>query len=208
MRCGDALNDVISDVFGARAPEAVAYREILATTGIEWGLLGPREAGRLWERHIFNSAAMASLVPEGSHVVDVGSGAGLPGIPLALARPDLRITLLEPLLRRITFLHEVVDNLGISENVDILRGRAEEIDESFDVVTGRAVGPMKRLLPWVNGLMARPQGQAILLKGGSADAELQAVEKSLAKMRLDAEICSVRAHPRSEPTTVVRLRRG
>lgn len=205
---GDALNDILADVFGEMVPQARQYHDFLAEAGIERGLIGPRERERLWERHILNSAAIADLMPEGSSVVDVGSGAGLPGIPLALARPDLRITLLEPLLRRVNFLTEVVDNLGITSQVEILRRRAEECHESFDVVTGRAVGPLKRLVPWVYGLMAKPGGQAVLLKGGSAPDELKAVDKSLDKLGLRAEILTSRAHSETESTTVVRLRRA
>lgn len=207
MRRGDALNQVLADVFGDRVGLAEAYHGLLAGAGIERGLIGPREADRLWERHILNCAAMASLVPGGAAVVDVGSGAGLPGIPVALARPDVEMTLVEPLLRRVTFLTEAVDNLGISGRVRIVRGRADDIADTFDVVTARAVGPLPRVLAWVNSLMSRPSGQAVLLKGRSAAEELRAVDKSLDKSGLVGEVLTVRAHAQSDPTTVVRLRR-
>jgi 16S rRNA (guanine527-N7)-methyltransferase len=112
-------------VFGAAVDRAAAYARLLATDGIVRGLIGPREVPRLWDRHLLNSAAIAPLVPDGARVVDVGSGAGLPGIPLALARPDLTMTLLEPLARRVAFLLECVDRLRL-DNVTVVRGRAEE----------------------------------------------------------------------------------
>lgn len=194
------------EVFGDRFALADRYREILATQGIEWGLIGPREVDRLWERHLLNSVALADLIPEGSEVIDVGSGAGLPGIPLAIQRPDLRVTLLEPLLRRYTFLAQVVDNLGIGARVDVERGRAEDFSGSFDVVTCRAVAPLTKLLPWVLDLLG-PQGEILALKGSSASDEIQAVSGFLAKNRLEAQVVEVRAHPLAEVTTAVRVRR-
>lgn len=218
-------DEIAREVFGVRFAAAENYREILAGRGIEWGLIGPREVERLWERHILNSVALADLMPEGVSVVDVGSGGGLPGIPLALARPDLRMTLLEPMQRRCTFLTETIDELGrtLAETVedtpgpvgraeravDILveRGRAEEHDEVYDIVTCRAVGPLKRLLDWCLPLLA-PGGTLLALKGASAADELRAVDKSLTKKGLRAEILSVRAHAEAEPTTAVRITRA
>ena len=115
---------VAGDLFGADVDTASAYAHLLASRGVEWGLIGPREVDRIWERHVLNSVAVSALVPEDATVVDVGSGAGLPGIPLAIARPDLRVTLLEPLQRRATFLVEVVDELGLGDRVRVIRGRA------------------------------------------------------------------------------------
>ncbi len=131
------------------------YVELLATAGVERGLIGPREAPRLWSRHVLNCAVLAHEIPEGVSVCDVGSGAGLPGLVLALARPDLQITLVEPLLRRTTFLSEVVDELGLS-NVRVERGRADALHakERFDVVTSRAVAALPRLLEWSMPLVA------------------------------------------------------
>lgn len=138
------------DVFGDRFPEAVRYGELLADVGVTRGLIGPREVPRLWERHLLNCAVLSDVVPEEVTVCDVGSGAGLPGIPLALTRPDLQITLLEPLLRRTNFLREVVELLGL-EHVTVVRGRAEEVLGKLTpmhVVTARAVAPLDRLAYW------------------------------------------------------------
>lgn len=195
------------EVFGDRFALADRYRETLATQGIDWGLIGPREVDRLWERHLLNSVALADLIPEGSDIIDVGSGAGLPGIPLAIQRPDLRVTLLEPLLRRYNFLVQVVDNLGMAERVGVERGRAEDFCGSYDVVTCRAVAPLTKLLPWVVDLLG-PRGQLLALKGSSADEELRAVSAYLLKNRLHAQVLEVRAHPRAEGTAVVRVRRS
>ena len=165
-------------VFGPAVDAAIEYGRLLATEGTVRGLIGPRELPRLWERHLLNSAAIASLVPAGARVVDVGSGAGLPGIPLALARPDLTVTLLEPLARRVAFLTECVDRLGL-ERVTVVRGRAEEgpVRRALggaDVVTARAVAPLDKLAGWCLPLL-RPGGLLLAMKGSTAAAELAAV---------------------------------
>jgi 16S rRNA (guanine527-N7)-methyltransferase len=164
-------------VFGSAVDAAAEYARLLATEGTVRGLIGPREVPRLWERHLLNSAAIASLVPIGDRVVDVGSGAGLPGIPLALARPDLTVTLLEPLARRVAFLTECVRRLGL-ERVTVVRGRAEEgpIRRQLggaDVVTARAVAPLDKLAGWCLPLL-RPGGLLLAMKGSTAAAELAA----------------------------------
>src|SRR5690606_21834708 len=123
--------------FGDRLPVAERYAEILATAGVERGLIGPREVDRLWERHLLNCAAPVVRVPRGATVADVGAGAGLPGMVWAIARPDLHVTMVEPLLRRTTFLEEAADELGLT-NVTVLRSRAEDVTEKYDVVTARA----------------------------------------------------------------------
>jgi len=161
--------ETLEAVFGERAGLAVRYRDMLATRGIEWGLIGPREADRLWSRHILNSAAIASLVPQDARVVDVGSGAGLPGIPLALARPDLRVWLLDSLLRRVSFLELAVDELGLGDRVEVLRSRAEQCSERFDVVVARAVAPLTKLIEWCEPMMGQSM---VALKGESAETEL------------------------------------
>ncbi len=162
-------------VFGPAIDAAAEYAWLLATEGTVRGLIGPREVPRLWERHLLNSAAIASLVPVGARVVDVGSGAGLPGIPLALARPDLTVTLLEPLARRVAFLIECVRRLGL-ERVTVVRGRAEEGSirrqlGGADVVTARAVAPLDKLAGWCLPLL-RPGGLLLAMKGSTAAAEL------------------------------------
>lgn len=162
-------------VFGDRLSLAESYAEWLATAGIERGLIGPREVSRLWDRHILNSAVLEEVLPESARVVDVGSGAGLPGLPLAIARPDLQVQLLEPLLRRTTFLNEVVADLGLT-NVEVVRGRAEERESiaavgGADVVTSRAVAPLGKLAGWSLPLV-RKGGSMRALKGSTVSEEL------------------------------------
>lgn len=165
----------VEELFGDRLPLARRYAEHLATSGLERGLIGPREAPIVWERHVLNCAVVASLVPEGARLVDVGSGAGLPGIPLALVRPDLEIVLVEPLARRVDWLQEVVDDLGL--RLEIERGRAEEPAvrrrwEGADVVTARAVAPLHRLAAWCLPLL-RVGGMMLAVKGASALDEVR-----------------------------------
>jgi 16S rRNA (guanine527-N7)-methyltransferase len=198
--------DVVETVFPDTADLAARYVELLGTVGVERGLIGPRETDRLWERHVFNSAAVADLVPEGVHVVDVGSGAGLPGIPVALRRPDLRVTLLEPLLRRATFLTEAVEDLGLSGRVRVVRARAEDHAEAYDAVLSRALAPLPRLLGWCLPLTVR-DGSVLALKGRTAQAELDESAAELRSQRLDAEVVSVEAYAGADPATVVRVRR-
>lgn len=169
-------------MFADELPLAVAYAERLAGPGVERGLIGPREVDRLWERHLLNSAAVAAAVPDGVGVVDVGSGAGLPGIPLALARPDLHVSLVEPLLRRATFLTEACDALGL-DRVDVVRSRAEDLPNGeADVVVARAVAPLPRLLQWTLPLL-RPGGRLVAMKGRSAGDELEAAAGTLSRLR-------------------------
>lgn len=165
---------VAAAVFGERLDLARRYVAALATDGVLRGLIGPREPARLWTRHVLNSAAAASLIDAGASVVDIGSGAGLPGIPLAIARSDLSVTLVEPLERRVTFLLEVVDALGLSW-CRVVRGRADEVVADCggaDVVTSRAVAPLHRLAAW-SAPLARDGGVILALKGASAAEELQ-----------------------------------
>jgi 16S rRNA (guanine527-N7)-methyltransferase len=146
------------------------YAEILMSSGVERGLIGPREGDRIWERHIYNSLPLILALPHGARVADVGSGAGLPGIVLALARPDISIHLIEPLERRATFLREVVAELGLS-NVTVERKKALDYQGKFDVVTARAVAPMERLLAWCWHLLP-PGGRILAIKGEQAAQEL------------------------------------
>lgn len=164
-----------SEVFKDRLLLAEKYHDLLATDGSTRGFIGPREVPRLWERHLINCAVIGDVMDEGATVVDVGSGAGLPGIPLAIARPDLQITLIEPLLKRSVFLQEVVDKLAL-ENVTVIRGRAEEgpIKKAVagaDIVTSRAVAPLGKLAKWSLPLVRRG-GEMIAMKGESVHEEL------------------------------------
>jgi 16S rRNA (guanine527-N7)-methyltransferase len=159
----------------------------------------------VWDRHILNCAALSGLINADSTVADVGSGAGLPGVPLALLRPDLRLTLIEPLLRRFAFLTQTVAQLGIADRVQVVRARAEDHHRSYDFVVVRAVAPLDRLIGWCDPLRAKG-GVILALKGESASDEVVAAECQLKAAQLVAEVLSVRAHPVVEAATVVRLR--
>ncbi len=176
-----SVPDVAQGVFLDALPTAVAYADLLATEGILRGLIGPREVPRLWDRHLLNCAVVTDAVPLKASVADIGSGAGLPGLVMAIRRPDLQITLIEPLLRRTTFLEEVVGALGLS-NVRVRRGRAEELHgvARFDVVTSRAVAPMDRLARWSLPLV-RSGGSFLAMKGSSAETELATAGKVISR---------------------------
>jgi 16S rRNA (guanine527-N7)-methyltransferase len=177
-----SVPEVARRVFSSeRLPLAERYAALLATEGVVRGLIGPREAPRLWDRHLLNCALLAELVPPDATVCDLGSGAGLPGVVLALARPDLTITLVEPLLRRTTFLDEVVADLALN-SVEVVRGRAETLHGArrFDVVTSRALAPLERLLAWSMPLVA-PTGALIAMKGSSVTDEIEAARPELAR---------------------------
>jgi 16S rRNA (guanine527-N7)-methyltransferase len=171
-------------VFGDRLDVVRRFAADLADRGVELGLIGPREPERLWSRHLLNCGVLAAAVPPSVTVVDVGSGAGLPGIVLAATRPDLAVTLLEPMERRTAWLSEEIDRLGLS-TVTVLRGRAEELRgrHAFDVVTARAVGALRTLLP-ITAPLARPGGELLLMKGAGVDAELADAEKVVRRLRL------------------------
>lgn len=193
-------------VFSRALAAAEEYAHLLATQGVLRGLIGPREAPRLWERHLLNCAVVAEVVPHGAEVCDVGSGAGLPGIPIALARPDLQVVLVEPLLRRTTFLEETVAALSL-DNVEVVRARAEELHgrRAFDVVTSRAVAPLPKLLRWSVPLV-RPGGLVLALKGSSAADELADASKELRTLgATGARVVEVGAGVVSPPTVLVRV---
>lgn len=199
------------DVFGERVDLAVRYTEILAGAGVERGLIGPREVDRLWERHVLNSAVLGELIDAGERVADVGSGAGLPGIPLHLARPDIDVTLIEPLLRRSEFLNEVIAELDL--DVRVVRGRAEDrsVREevgAMDVVTSRAVAAMDKLCRWSMPLL-RPDGRMLAIKGERAAAEISEHRRVMASLgAVDARVVRCGANYLNPPVTVVDARRG
>jgi 16S rRNA (guanine527-N7)-methyltransferase len=210
---------VAEKVFGATLPLARRYVSRLATDGVTRGLIGPREVPRLWVRHVLNSAAVAEAVPEGARVVDVGSGAGLPGIPLGLARPDLSLTLVEPMARRVEFLEETVAELARDDETHaplswrVVRGRAEDravagAVGAVDVVTARAVAPLPRLVGWCRGLM-HPGTRLVALVGARALQELPALlaELEAAGMR-DVHPRAVGSSLGEAATTVVVMTRG
>ena len=164
---------LISTYFGERQEEVARFAEILATWGIERGLVGPKEGDRIWDRHIANCIPITTLLSEGSSLLDIGSGAGLPGIVIALARPDVKITLLEPLQRRIDFLEEVVGERGIE--VTVKRGRAESFKGGFNYVTARAVAPLPKLAT-VSWHLVMGGGSLLAMKGEGAATELEAAK--------------------------------
>ncbi len=208
-------------LFGAGLPAAERYAGLLASDGVRRGLIGPGEPARIWSRHLLNSAALVELFPPATRVVDVGSGAGLPGLPIALCRPDLILDLVEPLARRVGFLTEAVAELGLADRVRVIRGRAEDetvrrIVGDAPWVTARAVAPLDRLVRWCLPLLAA-DGRLALVKGASVEAELARHRAAVRRMGgTDPEIvrCGVgvveppvpavvilgRAHARSRPS--------
>jgi len=192
-----------AEVFGPNLERAIAYAEALVEDSDQLGLLGPRELPKLWSRHILNSAVVAELLSSGESVADVGSGAGLPGIPMAIARPDVHFVLIEPMERRANWLQRQVVQLGL-DNVDVLRARAEEVGRSdFDVVTARAVSALPKLLRMTVDLI-RPGGRLIALKGERAQAEIDEAKPLSKKLRLKSfEIVYTGDAILSEPTRVV-----
>ena len=198
----------LQSFFGDHTDLARAFAGHLAGTGVARGLLGPREVPRLWSRHILNCAAVAPLLPPGAHVVDVGSGAGLPGLVLAVARPDIRVTLVEPLLRRVTWLQEVTDDLGLA-SVSVLRARAEELQGlGADIATARAVAALDRLSAWCFPLL-RGEGVLLAIKGRSAAEELAQAEPALRALGAAGwRVLELGGDLLEEPTTVVEVRKG
>ncbi len=197
--------------FGDGLERAHRYGQILAGAGVERGLIGPREADRLWDRHLLNSAALTELLASGDQIADIGSGAGLPGIPLALARPDLRVTLIEPLLRRTDFLREVVEDLGV--DLTVVRGRAEEqavrrqVGE-MDAVVSRAVASLDKLTRWSMPLL-RPGGRMLAIKGERAVSEVEEHRRGMESLgAVDVRVVTCGRDYLNPPATVVIARRG
>jgi len=205
------LTDAATAVFGPRMEAARRYAELLAGPAVERGLLGPREVGRLWDRHLLNSAVVGELLDPGERVIDIGSGAGLPGIPLAIARPDLEVVLLEPLLRRSEFLTEAVAELGLA--VEVVRGRAEEpwVRDRFgarDAAVSRAVAPLDKLTKWSMRLL-RPDGRMVAIKGERAPEEVETYRRVMAASgAVDVRVVTCGANLLRPPSTVVLARRG
>ncbi len=198
-------------IFGSRLEIAQRYAELLADAGVERGLLGPREVDRIWDRHLLNSAAVAELLERDERIIDIGSGAGLPGIPLAIARPDLQVVLLEPLLRRSEFLNEVVSELGLA--VEVVRGRAEEpwVCDRFgerDVAVSRAVAALDKLTKWSMPLL-RPGGRMLAIKGERGPDEVHRYRRVMAASgAVDVRVMTCGANYLRPPATVVVARRG
>jgi len=167
---------LINKYFPGQEGAIRAYAEFLTTAGIERGLIGPREGERIWERHIFNCLPVTQLLPQGASLFDIGSGAGLPGIVIALARPDLKVTLIEPLERRVEFLNEAVAAIAAGGvEIEVIRGRAQDVKKSADFVTARAVAPMEKLkkMSWH---MVKTGGSLLAMKGESAATEMVGIK--------------------------------
>lgn len=199
---------LVDKLFPRAAVRLSAYAELLATEGTLRGLIGPREVPRLWDRHLLNCAVVERLIPEDSSVADIGTGAGLPGIVLAIVRPDLHVDLVDPLLRRTTFLEEAVESLEL-DNATVVRSRAEDLPPaSYEVVTSRAVAPLGKLARWCLPLCVEG-GLMLAMKGSSAEEELDGSEREL--MKLGAEVCHIHQLGGDElalPTTVVSIVAG
>ena len=169
-----SVHELLGRYFPERQDEIQAFAHFLATAGIERGLIGPREGERIWDRHIFNCLPVTQLLPEGTTLFDIGSGAGLPGIVIALARPDIQVTLIEPLERRVEFLKEATVGL----NIEVIRGRAQDVKKSAHYVTARAVAPLEKLkkMSWH---MVKTGGALLAMKGESAAAEMVGVKNAV-----------------------------
>jgi 16S rRNA (guanine527-N7)-methyltransferase len=198
-------------IFGERIGVAVRYAELLADTGVEWGLIGPREVERLWDRHLLNCAAVAELFEAGERVVDIGSGAGLPGLPVAIARPEVPVVLVESLSRRAEFLRMAVADLGL--DVEVIRGRAEDpavrqTAGGCDAVVSRAVASLDKLTRWSLPLL-RPGGQMVAIKGERAHDEVAGHRRVMTALgATDVRVVECGVSYLSPPTTVVVARRG
>jgi 16S rRNA (guanine527-N7)-methyltransferase len=199
-------------LFGPHLHLATRYTELLLTAGIERGLIGPREGTRIWERHLLNSAVIAKLIPDGARLIDVGSGAGLPGIPVALARPTSQVLLLEPMARRCGFLEDVVEELGLGARVTVMRGRAPDDSARLpffaDYALARAVAPLRRLVSWTMPVV-RPGGELLAMRGQHAKQELQEAGPGLAQPRAAAPaVVEVGTDLLGAPVRVVRVQRS
>jgi 16S rRNA (guanine527-N7)-methyltransferase len=203
--------DVAHIVFGVRLDLAQQYAELLADAGVERGILGPHEIDRIWERHLLNCGAVAELLQPGERVADIGSGAGLPGVPLLIAKPELRIVLIEASLRRTEFLRTAVSELGL--DVEVVRGRAEDPAVrqrvgTCDAVVSRAVAPLDKVTRWSFALL-RPGGRMLAIKGERAADEVREHRRVMTALgAADARVVECGVNYLSPPTTVVVARRG
>ena len=204
MKQFEAEPESAKEIFGPQIEMARAFAQKLANDSDDLGLLGPRELDKLWSRHILNSAVVAETVNPGDQVADVGSGAGLPGIPMAIAMAEAHFVLIEPMERRFNWMLEVIDELGL-KNVDVRRARAEEVlDLKFDIVTARAVAALDKLLRLTVPLL-KPEGSVVALKGSKAAEEIEAAKKLQKKLGIasfEIQICGEKFL--AEPTSVVK----
>ena len=205
------LREVVETQFRDRLPLICEYVDLLANQGIEWGLIGPRETERLWERHIVNSLCVSPLIPNGLMVADCGSGAGLPGIVLAIARTDLYIDLVEPMSRRCDFLEMCVSQLGLASTVNVVQSRVEDYRMAPDIVTCRALAGMSTLIAMTSHLI--PPSTLLAIKGAKAEIEIEGAKNLIKSRHLRAELVQpeLRTSKESDPVilgTVVRVTRA
>lgn len=201
---GTSPPDAARIIFGDRLEVVSTYVDMLSDAGVVRGLIGPREVPRLWERHILNCGVVAPALPAGASVADIGSGAGLPGMVWAIARPDVAMTLIEPLLRRTSFLEEVASDLGV-DNVTVLRSRAEDVRTQYDIVTSRAVAALDKLARWSLPLV-RPGGQMWAIKGSSAAEEIREAQSTVrAAKGTNARVTTYGEGVVDTPTTMVMI---
>lgn len=196
---------LIAEYFPQNGAKAQRYGELLATRGIEWGLIGPKEGDRIWDRHIANCLPITELLPKGVSLIDIGSGAGLPGIVIALARPDLKVTLLEPLSRRVDFLNGVVGELGIDIKVE--KGKAESYKGTFDFVTGRAVAPLPKFVE-IAWHLVKPGGAILAMKGAAAQDEIDAFKAGSPPKNLKSVELRELSLGELEPSRMVEVRKA
>lgn len=200
------FHSLAAEVFGAQFETACRYAAHLTDVGAIRGIIGPREVPRLWGRHLLNCASVSELIPPGARVVDIGSGGGLPGIPIALRRPDLRVTLLDSALRRVDYLTEVVQELGLGNRIIVIRARAEEHRGRYDVVTARAVAALPQLGRWTRTL-TETGGLLLAIRGEQAAAELLAAREDLGKVGWSGSSVVVCGHTKAPATVVTANRR-
>lgn len=203
----DVSRETLTPIFGELTDQALEYGRILGSTAVERGLIGPREVERIWDRHIFNSLPLITLMPQSATVLDIGSGAGLPGIVLGLARSDLQITLLEPLERRANFLLELIAQLGLT-NLEVVRGRAEQHKSRYQIVTARAVAPLPKLLQ-ISWRLIAPGGKLLALKGENAESELAAAPMSrFNPSKAEVILVSYQLLPEQPPVRVISIEKA
>ena len=200
---------LLSEYFPETGEKALRYGELLATRGIEWGLIGPKEGERIWDRHIANCLPITTLIPttinKGVSLIDIGSGAGLPGIVIALARPDLKITLLEPLARRVDFLTGVIEELGL--DIKIKKGKAESEKSTFDIVTGRAVAPLPKFVE-ISWHLVKSGGSILAMKGAAAAEEIEEFKKGKVPRNMEKVELHTVELSELEPSRIVEVKKA
>mgnify|MGYP000550573789 CR=1 FL=1 len=202
----EPVPEIAKEIFEDNLETAILYADKLAADSDTLGLLGPRELDKLWSRHILNSAVVAEKLNSGDNVADIGSGAGLPGIPMAIVRPDCRFTLVEPMERRSDWLKEIAKNLGL-DNIRVFRARGEDLDPQFNVVTARAVASLPKLIRFAAPPLL-PSGKILALKGAKAEQEIEEAKKLVKKFKLESfEVVYAGENSLEQPTKLVEVKK-